>query len=69
MDNLGEKIKRSRQEMRMSRKELAERLFVAERTVRGWEEGTREPNNLDMLRQIIRVLKCDANDLLGLTDD
>ena len=68
MNILGERIKEARQEMKMSRSELANVLHVAERTVRGWEEGTREPSDIEMLRQIIITLKCDANFLLGLTN-
>jgi len=67
VSNLGQRIKEARQEAKMSRTELASILHVAERTVRGWEEGTREPSNLEMFKQIAVALKCDANYLLGLT--
>jgi len=67
MSDLGQRIKEARQEAKMSRIELANILRVAERTVRGWEEGTREPSNIEMLKQIVIALKCDANYLLGLT--
>ena len=65
MDKLGERIKSARQSMGMTRSQLAEILDVAERTVRGWEAGTRHPSNLNMLVQIATALKCDANYLLG----
>jgi len=68
MYKLGERIRLARNSINMQRKELAALLNVAERTVRGWEEGTREPSNLEMIRKIARALKCDANYLLGFDE-
>jgi len=65
METIGQRIKSARQSLGMTRIELAEKLNVAERTVRGWEEGAREPNGFDMLCNIARALKCDPNYLLG----
>jgi len=66
MDGMGARIKEAREELGMSTKALAEILHVAERTIRTWEQGTREPNSLELLRRLAIALNVDSNYLLGL---
>lgn len=49
-------IKRARQKLGLSRKDLAERLGVSEWTVRSWELGRRQPCCRFMRAELERVL-------------
>ena len=51
----------------LNQTQLANMLNVKQTTVSGWEIGRHEPN-YDLLRQIIIILECDANYLLGVVD-
>lgn len=65
LTTFGESLRRSLALQKRSQGWLARQLHVDRSTVSGWLSGRREPN-LDMLRQIARVLVMSADDLLDL---
>ncbi len=67
MNKFGERLKELRTEKGISRKQLAEKLFVSERLVSYWENNKRECN-FDTLIAISNVLICSLDYLLGKTD-
>jgi transcriptional regulator with XRE-family HTH domain len=42
--SIGERIRQRRQELGLSRRIFADRVFVEEETVRAWEQGLRNPS-------------------------
>ena len=63
-----ERIRRLRKGKGLNQKELAEKLEVSVDSVRRWEQGKRSPD-VEMLRNIARVLKTTVSYLSGETDD
>lgn len=57
---------RSRQDL--TQEQLAERLGVAESTIRRWEEGLTRPSS-EMLVAMTGIFGCTADYLLGLTEE
>ena len=62
-----ERIKECRLNKKFSRKELALRLNVCERTISHWENGTRECD-FDMLIKLSNLFEESIDFLLGKTD-
>ncbi|PAV29263.1 hypothetical protein CIL05_12775 [Virgibacillus profundi] len=58
MSDLGIEIKRTRKSKRITQKQLAERLNVAESTVRMWELGKNKPS-VETIAQIANILEVD----------
>ena len=52
---LGEKIKELRTKKNISQKELADRLFVSDKTLSSWEINRTEPS-LDLVVEICNIL-------------
>ena len=50
-------IKKSREKLGLSRKELAAKMGVSPRTVEGWEQGRRDPSNT-----VIKLLEVMSNE-------
>ena len=58
------RLKELRIENNLSRKQLAEKLFVTQRTISYWENGKRECD-FNMLIKISNCLNCTIDYLLG----
>ena len=58
------RLREARIDAGLSRKQLAEKLFVSERLVCFWENGKRECN-FNMLLNISNILSCSIDYLLG----
>ena len=66
MNNIfGKRLNELRLEKKMSRKDLAKTLFVSERLVCYWENGSRECN-FDMLITLAKIFGVTSDYLLGL---
>ena len=64
MNKFSERIKELRLEKGLSRKNLAEKLFVSERLISFWENGQRECG-FDMLIKIATLFNVSIDYLLG----
>ena len=64
MNKFSERVKELRLERGLSRKELAEQLFVSVRLISFWENGQRECN-FDMLIKISSLFSVSIDYLLG----
>lgn len=63
-NKLGERIKEYRQKNSISQRELAERLFVSDKTISRWELGKGLPD-IDLLPKIAEVLEITIDELVG----
>ncbi len=63
LELFGEKLKKIRKNLNLSQNDLAERVFVAERTIRRYESGKVMPN-FDMLETMSAYYKTDLAALL-----
>ena len=61
---VGEFIARRRKELKMTQKELAQKLGVTDRAVSKWENGRCMPD-LSLIQPLSRSLKVGVNDLLS----
>ena len=64
MNKFSERFKELRLEKELSRKQLAELLFISERLISYWENGQRECD-FDMLIKISNVFDVSIDFLLG----
>lgn len=67
MNKFKERLRELRTEKGISRKQLANELFISERLISYWENGERECN-FDMLIKIARYFGVSVVFLLGITD-
>lgn len=63
MKMIGDKIKRIRKEKNISQQELANKLFVSDKTISSWEQNRTEPN-LDMIVKICDILDTSVGNLI-----
>lgn len=63
---IGGRIAELRNQMKMSRKELADKLEISEQTLTNWETGVDYPN-IQLIPQISKVLETTADYLFGST--
>lgn len=68
MNSFKERIKELRQEKGISRKQLAQKLFVSERLISYWENGKRECD-FDMLISLSKFFQVSVDYLLGVEND
>ncbi|ADZ84328.1 helix-turn-helix domain-containing protein [Cellulosilyticum lentocellum] len=61
---LGNNIKTARKKLKLTQKELAQQLGIAEITIRKYEKGEREPN-LETIEKLAVTLKVTPYELLG----
>lgn len=61
---LGNNIKTARKKLKITQKELATRLGIAEITIRKYENGDREPN-LETIEKLAAALEVTPYELLG----
>ena len=54
-----------RKEMRMTRVELAERAQISDRSIINYENGSRYPNNVDIVKRLAEALDTTTVYLLG----
>ena len=64
--NFGEKIKELRQQNALSQRQLAEKLDVTQRTVRGWELEGRIPKQACIYESIAALFGCPVDYLLTI---
>lgn len=64
MNKFSERVKELRIEKGLTRKQLAEQLFVSERLISFWENGQRECS-FDMLIKIANIFNTSIDYLLG----
>lgn len=62
--SLSQRIKKLRQEQKMTLKEMAQHLGVPTSTYRDWEYGSKIP--ADVLIELSQLFKSSPNELLGL---
>lgn len=67
MNKFGKRIKELRQERNISRKQLAEAMYVSIRTISHWETGTRECD-FETLIKLADFFNETTDYLLGKTD-
>ncbi|MHC5374804.1 helix-turn-helix domain-containing protein [Enterococcus sp. LJL120] len=64
MENfLGEKLRSYRLEQQLTQKQLADRLFVSDKTISKWERGAGKPD-IDTLKNVADLLNLSVDDLL-----
>jgi len=61
--SLGKRISTLRKERKLSQQELANRLYVADKTISSWEIDRTEPN-LEMIIKLSEILDCSASYLI-----
>lgn len=61
---IGDNIRRIREEKGMSQVELAEKLFVSDKTISSWEVNRTEPK-MGMIEQLCVALHCQKSDIVG----
>lgn len=64
-DNIGSRIKIYRKKASLTQKELAERLFKSESTVRMWELGKSEPD-IGTIVKLSEILNVPVDTLMGV---
>lgn len=62
---IGERIRKYREELGISQKELAQRLGVSNSRVSNWEQGINRPD-ANVLADICRTLNVSPSDLLNV---
>lgn len=68
MSRFKERLKELRAEKNLSRKALADKMHISERTVCYWEAGKRECS-FDTLINLSKVLSTSIDDILGNTEE
>ena len=66
-NHIGTRIRELRARKNLTQRELADRIFVARKTVSNWEAGHREPN-VSMIGRIARSLGVEVSELLDDSD-
>ncbi len=61
--NYGERIKELRQNKDYTQKQLADKLFVTDKTISSWEANRTEPS-LDMIIKLSEILECNISYLM-----
>ena len=60
----GNRLRELRNSKNMTRKDLADRLFVSPSTISRWESGDRQPD-ISMLSKLAEILKADIGELMA----
>ena len=64
-ETLGQRIRRLRKSKGLTQAELAYRIEVHEMTIRRWETGTRQPENINDIKNLAAALKVSEEELLN----
>ena len=62
---IGNRIRKYREELGISQKQLAEKIGVSNGRVSNWEQGLNRPD-ADMLAELCKALKVSPSSLLGV---
>lgn len=68
MSMMNDIIRERRKELGLTQKELADMLFISDKTVSRWESGNQIPDAM-LLPDLVEALKISINDLYGLKKD
>ena len=66
MEKLGNRIKKERENLNLSREDLAKKIGVSYSAIAMYEQGNREPNN-EILLKMCEIFDCSMDYLIGLT--
>lgn len=66
--SVGSRIKKLRNEIRLTQKQVADKVNVSSQVVSNWERGYTDPSH-DDIRALSEVLNCSSDYLLGKTDE
>lgn len=66
MNVLGNRIKKERENLNLTREELAQKIGVSYSAIAMYEQGNREPNN-ELLLKMCKIFNCSMDYLTGLT--
>lgn len=64
-----ERIKKRRKELKLTQKEVADRLGISQQAYQQLESGRTTDMRTSTLRRLCVILKASADYMLGLTDD
>lgn len=64
MENLGNRIKKEREYLNLSREDLAQKIGVSYSAIAMYEQGNREPNN-EILLKMCEIFNCSMDYLMG----
>ena len=67
MSILGDRIKKERENLNLTREELSKKIGVSYSAVAMYEQGKREPNN-ELLLKMCEIFNCSMDYLIGETD-
>lgn len=67
MSILGNRIKKEREDLELTREELAQKIGVSYSAIAMYEQGNREPNN-ELLLKMCEVFDCSMDYLMGKTE-
>lgn len=68
MSSFSDRLVEARKKQKLTQKLLAEMLGIGTTRLNYWEKGKREPD-IEMIKQISKLLNVDANYLIGLEED
>lgn len=66
MSILGDRIKKERENLNLTRNDLANKLGVSYSAIAMYEQGNREPNN-ELTIKLCQIFNCSMDYLMGLT--
>ena len=67
MNVLGDRIKKERENLSLSREDLAKKLGVSYSAIAMYEQGNREPNN-DIILKMCEIFNCTVDYLMGKSE-
>lgn len=67
MSILGDRIKKERENLNLTREELAKKIGVSYSAIAMYEQGNREPNN-ELTIKMCELFNCTMDYLIGLTN-
>lgn len=62
--NIGNQIKKYREQLKISQEELADKIFVTRKTVSKWESGLSVPDD-EMLMTVSEIFETSVSEILG----
>lgn len=68
MSSFSDRLVEARKKQKLTQKLLAEMLGIGTTRLNYWEKGKREPD-IEMIKQIAKLLNVDANYLIGLEEE
>lgn len=66
--HVGNRIKELRKGLRLTQKQVADKVNVSSQVISNWERGYTDPSH-DDIKLLSEVLKCSADYILGNTDN